>query len=105
MDHASHVAVASSLHRWPRDISVAAAVEYGVRDHRRPPELFCPASHVQSMQPMYIMSGACDNFLGFGFDKDCPGARIDNRCAGNTDFRLNVARPDFAVGDGCYAGG
>src|ERR1041385_3970075 len=49
---------------------------------------------------MHVMSQPADDFLGFRHDVDRAARGIDDRCAGDADFRLDVARVDVAVGDG-----
>ena len=84
----------------PLAIVPVARARHACLNDTRPAEFLRAARDVQRVQPMNISHHVGHHFSGFGLDVDGAGNRINDRRAGDADFRHEVAATHIAAGNG-----
>src|SRR5437660_11050390 len=92
MHNPTAAVIARSINCRARDIGVASSVKYSFSDEDWTSEFFRAAGYVQGVKSMEVVICTCDHLLGFSFDIDRAGGRINNRRAGDANLRHNIGR-------------
>src|SRR5262249_40135522 len=85
-----------------RGVGVAAvgAAEGGVADgHHAVGGPVLAGGDVQGVEPLHVVGGAADDFLGLDHDVHGVGGAVDDRRPGDADLGHDVAGDDVGLGD------